>query len=212
MALFHVSTSIPTKAELVAGWVPTQPWCPTFDGDLGTVGSFHFDDPAGTVGMETHLVSAGEVLLQVPLTYRDTPLAGADDALVGTLEHSVLGTRYLYDGLRDDCYLMSLAAVAMTGQGHALGMAEFDGRWYAAPEMIDLDGGGWTGGSVAVDRFEQTSDIDHTVSFANDRFDLIVHRQPQPGSRPPIGLTATWETAPEPVVVAEVRDRQAAAV
>lgn len=210
MALFHVSTSIPTKAELIAGWVPTQPWCPTSDGELETVGSFHFDDPAGKVGMETHLVTAGGTLLQVPLTYREAPLAGADEALVGTLAHSVLGTRYLYDGIYDACYLMVLAGVALTGQGHALGMAEFDGRWYAAPEKVALDGGGWTGGSVAVDWFEQTSDIDHTVSFGNDRFDLIVHRRPERGVRPAIGLSASWAAAPQSVVVAEVRDRHAA--
>lgn len=210
MALFHVSTSTPTKAETVASWVPTQPWCPPFDGELETVGSFHFDDPAGKVGMETHLVNAGGTLLQVPLTYRDAPLAGADEALAGTLEHSALGTRYLYDGLHDTCYLMMLAGVAMTGQGHALGMAEFEGRWFAAPEIVALAGGGWTGGPVAVDRFERTSDIDHTILFANDRFDLVFHRRPERGARPAIGLTASWKAAPQPVVVAEVRDRQAA--
>jgi hypothetical protein len=40
----------------------------------------------------------------------------------------------------------------------------------------------------------------------NDRFELIVFRRPTPGARPAIGLTATWEAQPDPVVLAEVRD------
>jgi hypothetical protein len=41
----------------------------------------------------------------------------------------------------------------------------------------------------------------------NERFDLVVHRRPVPGARPPIGLTATWDSLPAPVVLAEVTDR-----
>jgi hypothetical protein len=73
--------------------------------------------------METHLVTAGGTLLQVPLTYRDEPLDGAEGALITEMQHSVLGTRWVYDGLRDPRLVVMLAAVAMTGQGEALGMA-----------------------------------------------------------------------------------------
>ena len=41
----------------------------------------------------------------------------------------------------------------------------------------------------------------------NDRFELTVFRRPVPGPRPPIGLTATWDGQPDPVVLAEVRER-----
>ena len=34
----------------------------------------------------------------VPMTYRGAPLAGADEALIGTSEHGVLGRRWIYDG------------------------------------------------------------------------------------------------------------------
>jgi len=37
----------------------------------------------------------------VPLTYRGAPLDGAEDALVGTTEHGVLGRRWVYDGTRE---------------------------------------------------------------------------------------------------------------
>ncbi|MEI2826114.1 MAG: hypothetical protein V9F04_06650 [Dermatophilaceae bacterium] len=43
-----------------------------------------------------------------PLTYRSAPLAGADRALVGTIEHSVLGTRWVYDAPHDPAYVAEL--------------------------------------------------------------------------------------------------------
>ena len=38
--------------------------------------------------------------LFVPLTYRGAPLAGGEADLVGTTEHSALGTRWVYDAWR----------------------------------------------------------------------------------------------------------------
>src|SRR5262245_11829474 len=104
MARFHAATITPTKAELIAEWAPAQAWGPASDVPLDVIGSYRFDDPDGRVGMEAHLVTAGDMLLQVPLTYRDEPLAGADDALIVEMEHSVLGTRWVYDGLRDPTF------------------------------------------------------------------------------------------------------------
>ena len=101
MAVLHHATITPTKAELIAGWMPFRPWGPPSADPISIVGSFRFDDPEGRVGLETHLVTAGDALFQVPLTYRDGPLAGAEDALIATTEHSVLGTRWVYDGLGD---------------------------------------------------------------------------------------------------------------
>ena len=118
------------------------------------IGSYRFDDPDGRVGMESHLVTAGGTLLQVPLTYRDEPLDGADDALITEMQHSVLGTRWVYDALRDPRYVVMLAGVAMTGQGEALGMVVHDGRWYVAPSNVRIEGGGWTLERVPVDGFE----------------------------------------------------------
>lgn len=206
MALFHVATITPTKADLIATWAPTQPWGPPADAAVDVVGSYRFDDPDGRVGMETHLVTAGGTLLQVPLTYRDEPLPGADDALITEMQHSALGTRWVYDGLRDPRFLVMLAAVAMTGQGEALGLALHEGRWYIAPSRVRIQGGGWTLERVPVDGFEPgVADATRAV-FHNDRFELTVFRRPVPGSRPPIGLTATWDAQPEPVVLAEVTE------
>jgi hypothetical protein len=206
MALFHLATITPTKAELIAEWAPSQPWGPRGDAPTEVIGSYRFDDPDGRVGMETHLVTAGDTLLQVPLTYRDEPLDGADDALIVEMQHSVLGTRWVYDGLRDPRLVLMLAAVAMTGQGEALGMAVYDGRWYIAPSNVRIQGGGWTQERVPVDGFDIAQEDATSVVLRNDRFELKVFRRPAPGPRPAIGLTATWDGLPNPVVLAEVTE------
>jgi hypothetical protein len=207
MALFHRATVTPTKAELMAEWAPTQPWGPSSNDPLEVIGSFRIDDPEGRVGMENHLVAAGAALLQVPLTYRDEPLDGAEEALITEMEHSVLGTRWVYDGLRDPRFVIMLAAVTMTGQGEAIGMALYKDRWYASPTNVRIRGGGWTQGPVPVDGFELESDTATASVLRNDRFDLTVFRRPVPGPRPPIGLTATWDGGADAVVLAEVRER-----
>jgi hypothetical protein len=206
MALFHLARITPTKQELIADWAPTQPWGPPADLAIDVIGSYRFDDPDGRVGMEVHLVDAAGTLLHVPLTYRDEPLAGAEDALITEMDHSVLGTRWVYDGLRDPRLVIMLAAVTMTGQGEALGMAVYDGRWYIAPTNVRIQGGGWTLERVPVDEFELVSDEPAGALLRNDRFGLTVFRRPVPGPRPAIGLTATWDGHPDPVVLAAVRE------
>ncbi len=207
MAIVHRATITPTKAELIADWAPSQPWGPPPDTPMEMIGAFRFDDPDGRVGMETHLVRYGATLLQIPLTYRDEPLEGADGALIVEMQHSVLGPRWVYDGLRDPRLLVMLAAVAMTGQGEALSMAVYEGRWHIAPSNVRIQGGGWTQERVPVDGFELERDDAAGAVLHNDRFELTVFRRPVTGPRPAIGLTATWNGQPEPVVLVEVRER-----
>ncbi len=206
MALFHAATIVPSKEQIINDWVPLQSWAPPAGTPITIIGSYRFDDPEGKVGMETFLASAGDQVLQVPVTYRDTPLEGADDALISTMEHSALGTRWVYDGLRDPRFVLMLAAGAMTGQGEALGMAVYDGQWYIAPSGVRIQGGGWSLERVPVDGFTSANVGDAVVTFANERLELTVFRQPQQRTRPLIGLTATWIGHPEAVVLAEVRE------
>src|SRR6476646_399803 len=105
MAIVHKGASIvPTKLEMVTEWMPRQRW---YHGkghvpQLRRVGGFRFEDPAGAVGVETLLLvderARRPFCYQVPLTYRGAPLEGAERALLGTMEHIVLGTRWVYDG------------------------------------------------------------------------------------------------------------------
>lgn len=98
MAIIHQATLTPSKQELLEAWLDRQPWGGR--GDVELLGSYRFDDPAGEVGVEAFLVRRGELLLHLPLTYRAAAL-DEDVELVGTTEHSVLGTRWVYDGTRD---------------------------------------------------------------------------------------------------------------
>lgn len=209
MALYHNATLEPSKADLIAGWISAQSWCPTNVAPFRVIGAFRFDDPEGRVGMETHLVSVGDVVLQVPLTYREEPLAGAEEALIGEMDHSALGTRWVYDGLRDPKLVMMLAAATMTGQGEAIGMIVYGDRWHIAPSSVRIAGGGWTQGRVPVDGFKSEDYDGDTVLLRNDRFELSVFRRPRQAPRPAIGLTATWEGLAGSVVLAEMTERSA---
>ena len=91
-----------------------------------------------------------------------------------------------------------LAAVSMTGQGDALGMAVYYGRWYVAPTNVRVKGGGWSLERVAVDGLELLSDDADRSVLRNDRFELVVFRRPRTGPRPAVGLTATWDGQGDP--------------
>lgn len=206
MGLFHRATVTPTKADLIADWVPTQLWGPAADSPIDVIGSYRFDDPENRVGMETHIVATEGGLLQIPWTYRDEPVEGADDALITEMHHSELGTRYVYDGLRDDRFVTMLAAVTMTGQGEALGLVVYDDRWYVAPSNVRIAGGGWTLERVPVDGFDITSDDGRLMVLASERFELRYRRRPVVEPRPAIALTATWAGQAEAVVLADVAE------
>ncbi len=113
MATIHHTTLTPGKLELITQWLPSRPW---YRGAAAPVlekaGGFRLDDPAGEVGIELMIVAdAGGERYLVPMTYRGAPL-DADDALLGTSEHGVLGRRWIYDGTRDPVAVEQLLALA----------------------------------------------------------------------------------------------------
>lgn len=114
MAEIHQTTMTPTKLELLERWLPGQPW---YDGDgapdLNKVGGFRLDDPDGEVGMEFMFVTdqSTGATYHVPMTYRGAALPSAESALIGTSEHGVLGTRWIYDGIRDPVLVTQLTAL-----------------------------------------------------------------------------------------------------
>ena len=116
MAIVHNTTMSPTKMELLAAWLPAQPWFPRSgrQPELTKVGGFRLDDPRGEVGIEFMLVAdaSGEppATYQVPMTYHGRELPGADGRLIGTSEHGVLGRRWIYDGIRDPVLVAQLVA------------------------------------------------------------------------------------------------------
>lgn len=131
MAVIHHTTLSPTKLELLAEWLPSRPW---YQGATGTTGlakagGFRLDDPEGEVGIEFMVVTdaAGDepVAYLVPLTYRGAPLKGAEDGLIGTCEHGVLGRRWIYDGAHDFVLVEQLLAL-LAGRTTAQAQSESD--------------------------------------------------------------------------------------
>ncbi|MFE9612770.1 1,4-alpha-glucan branching protein [Streptomyces sp. NPDC006012] len=122
MAFIHRTTMKPTKLELLTEWLPKQSW---YVGDAETpellkAGGFRLDDPEGSVGIEFMVVvdaTAPEqgrepVAYLVPMAYRGAALGGVPaEALIGTSEHGVLGTRWIYDGVHDPVVMARLSAL-----------------------------------------------------------------------------------------------------
>jgi hypothetical protein len=189
MAILHEATLKPTKLELLEGWLSSRDW---FTADSATglerVAAYRFDDPAGQVGIETLLVRVpGGPLFQVPLTYRGAPLDGAEPWLVGTLEHSVLGTRWVYDAEGDPVYRAELTRVIREGDTEVKQYYETpDGR-RLKPDDTHVRGSGTVPGT-AVD----------------DDAAPVVVRVPDVTAAAPSGartLTGTWAGQEEPVLL-----------
>lgn len=140
------ATLSPHFREFLPAWVEGQAWYEG-PGGLRPTGFLRFEDPAGEVGMETHLLHDGQAVYQVPLTYRPAPLDGG--TLVTTAEHSVLGTRWIYDAVTDPVWtavLLDLVATggvsesaARTGFGPAEARGTLIRRFVPEAAVIDLD-------------------------------------------------------------------------
>jgi hypothetical protein len=147
-------------------------------GQVELIGAYRFDDPAGAVGIETHVVRTGAGrVLQVPLAYRGAPLAGADDFLVGTTEHSVLGCRWIYDVCGDPVYAAALATVILAGGREAEERVEqADGGSERREPSIRVCGSGTSGiGALSV---VSVSAMDDGITTTVKAFglELIVRR------------------------------------
>lgn len=117
MAVLHKTTMHPTKFELMAAWLPRQPWYLGAPGTprLARAGGFRLDDPAGEVGIEfavaTDHSADRPVTYLLPMTYRGQALPDGDAALIGTSQHGVLGKRWIYDGTGDHVLVTQLLAL-----------------------------------------------------------------------------------------------------
>jgi len=180
MAVVHRAELAPSKLELLAAWLPSQPWF-VDAGPIDRVTTFRLDDPAGEVGVETFIVSSGGALFHVPMTYRSSPLDGG--VLIGETEHSVLGHRFVYDGPSDPVYVAVTTEAIVTG-GHEVDMFFADGT--PIPRLE------WMGSVVGTGEGQDLSGAQLRVCRAIPR-------------EVPVGtarLDATWEGQTGPVAVA----------
>lgn len=188
MALIHHATLRPTKLELLAAWLPGRDWYTGPAGEVLRVGTFRFDDPAGAVGIETMLIRVGDgPVHQVPLTYRDAPLADGGHWMLGTSEHSVLGKRWIYDGTGDPVYAAALASAILGNTGQAEQFVQVDGRIERHEPSMSIASSA-TGGAVgpAVGAIHRVVEGDPTL-IVTDIVELAVIRRLEAGT----GLAGT---------------------
>lgn len=141
MAIIYDAKLVPSKSDLIAAWLPGQPWVQEHDNWIEVLGAFRFDDPAGEVGIETHIVrGASGTVYQVPLTYRGAPMEDAGRFLVTELEHSVLGHRWVYDAPADPVAVSAFVAAITTGKSQA--DVFLDGSVTPLPASVTVRGTG----------------------------------------------------------------------
>lgn len=210
MALVYDATITPGKRDLMKGWLPSRSW---FDGNLDRkpVGSFRFDDPDGEVGVECFLLGAEDpahpvATLVIPMTYRGAPLEGADEHLIGTTEHSVLGPRWVYDGCADPVAVATFVTAILTGGHEAELTMERDGELVTfSNPTCRVSGSGTSSVGVPVQGVSVVDSGNPTVTrLGSTDLELVVARiagTPVPGHQT---LSAQWGEH-EPVVVAAIR-------
>ena len=143
MGIVHRATLSPSKQEIVEGWLPSRSWA------VGRtiaekVAEYRYDDPQGEVGVETILWRLDDgAVAQTPLTYRAEPLAGAEEHLITTTDHSVLGERWVYDGCGDPVWAATLAAAIVTGERQSqMFLVGDDGERIDVPARMQVRGSG----------------------------------------------------------------------
>jgi hypothetical protein len=211
VAVIHEAVLRPSKPEALAAWVPDQPWLGGADpSTLSTIGAYRFDDPDGEVGMETFLLrSADGRVLQVPLTYRGAPLAGAETSLVAALDHSVLGRRWVYDGCTDPVYASALATTILNGGRQADLELLTDRGSERRESTTTVSGTGSPGpGPVSVRDVASRTEGTVTVVTAGD-LDLVVVRVVTTDDAPPStpALLGSWPGLTAPALLALARAR-----
>lgn len=195
MGIVHAADLRPTKIELIAKWLPRQDWFRGGADELVRLGSFRFDDPDGEVGIETHIVGAGGKVYQVPLTYRGAPLEGAKDFLITTMEHSVLGRRWVYDATADPVYIAELAAALLTGKPQALEIRQTEGGNEILARTAEITSTGTPDAGLPELRFglPRTSAGITTISTGSMDFALMRELDTTGTVQGERSLTVVWE-------------------
>jgi hypothetical protein len=142
-----MATLTPSFRDFLPAWMARQPW---YSGvgmpATRPVGFYRLEDPAGAVGLETHLLTDGTAVYQIPMSFRGAPLrdlAGGSQAdpataLIAEAEHSELGTRWIYDAVCDPVWVAAITDLveaegsAATRSNDAVGPATVRGVRYQA--------------------------------------------------------------------------------
>jgi hypothetical protein len=197
MVVIHQATLTPTKLELLADWLPSRPW---FAGPedvtaeaLQRVGSFRFDDPHGQVGLEFFLVRAGQLVFHVPLSYRGVALPEADNALIGTTEHTVLGSRWVYDATQDPVAMSVLIDVVCSGRRNEDVFVQAGRDLWVWPEDVRAEGTGSAESIYSPVRVTSALDSTNATVVNTTAGQVVVHRTPAARSLSSLQLIGHWD-------------------
>lgn len=205
MAILHVATLSPSKPELLTQWLADDPYVGDRVRDgLEVLGAYRFDDPAGEVGLECHLLGCSDgTVLHVPVSYRAAAEASLADHEVGTLEHSVLGTRWVYDGCADPVFVGELLRTMHTGGTQVELVVHTDDGPVIREPNAEVTGTGSAQaapsvGAITVVRHETGAAVRTGGVTAEVRRVLDRAASTADG----VALLGTWTTQTEPVVLA----------
>ena len=201
MAIIHRATLTPSKLELLQQFVPGRLWF-TDGGPLEAVGAYRWDDPAGEVGTETHVVRSGGTLYQLPVTYRAAPLESA--LLIGCTEHSVLGRRWVYDGCTDPVYVTALATALLTAAPQAELWYDVDGRPERRAPSVRVFVDGDRDDVPLIDTVTAIDEDQLTLVRAGG-VEIVLQRVVGPQVPGRARLTGSWDGQATPVGLAAVR-------
>ncbi|HST80335.1 MAG TPA: hypothetical protein VLL08_01200 [Kineosporiaceae bacterium] len=204
MALIHMATLTPTKLELMTAWAPGRPWF-TGTSELRQVGAYRFDDPAGQVGLEGILLATTDgSVLHIPMTYRAAPLAGAQQLLIGTIEHSVLGRRWVYDACGDPVWAAALATTMLTGSSQAEEIVDHGDHFVPREPTVKVFGSGTPDRPVPAIESVTCWDEGQTTAVKAGDLELVVVRVVGADLQATQTLTGRWSEG-EPSVLAGLR-------
>jgi len=158
--------------------------------------------------METILAFAGSAIFQVPLTYRDRPLAGAESWLVGTMLHSVLGPRWVYDACADPTYLAALTASLMLDKPQAEQYLQVEGKLELLSHSVFVQSTGPKQDAIPKVTAATPRTTAADTAIETSKLHFLVVRRLELAERP-VGrlmLTGTWVGQKDTVKLAAVTE------
>jgi hypothetical protein len=208
MAILHRATLTPSKLEVLSAHISGQPWFSSTEPPaFRIIGTYRFDDPGGEVGVETHLFTAGDgPVIQIPLTYRGAPRQGADESLIATMEHSVLGRRWIYNACNDPVYVAELLRSILTGGNQVEQFVETaDGPVFFEPTARVLGSGGAGTSVPTIDSVTSILGGSNTIIAAGGVEIVVRHLLTESADVNGHSLSGSWSGAEDPVLLAFVR-------
>ncbi len=169
-------TMTPALSGLLGSWLPRQRWFPVKSAEFsfepagglrleaggpvnaGAGGAAQFEVSIVAVNYPTADGNRTDVV-QVPLSFRSAPLAGAESALIGEISGGAggkAGSRWVYDGVHDPAFVAAWLELMRNGvttpAGNATGyLAESGYRFPFATGTVQVLSGEQSNSSVIVD-------------------------------------------------------------